>query len=399
LARHDENVAHRAVSALSVIAAGATLAAFPVGAGLERTPSGPATLTSARTETIGIGGPVSAPPYDSTARVLMNWTVTVGPGGRAGPVRPVVGGVAYDPVELPSTPGTYTFPAPRVRLALPLGLVQETGEHAIVTREACRPQVERDADPCETSWVDVQRAGQPDIRDRGAQLAIGWNSEPDVDGDLRGDETEDRTDLRVSAVPTREPDGRLRLAVTLTNAGTLTADLPSLDVSWLAGARWAGGCAASSTFPGCVSPPLAPGESRVFTVHAEDPDATTATITARAEGQDLAPADNSTALAFSPAPPFAVVTAKAQRLSRGIKVQLSGVRPGLTRVTAAFTVRGHQIKLARTVTLVPYVSRTITLKATGPALRSLRRHAPVKGEITVRTPGTANAMTARTVIR
>jgi hypothetical protein len=382
-----------------LIAAGAPLAAFPVGAGLERTPSGPATLTSTRTETVAAGSAVPAPPYDSASRVLMNWTVTVGPGGRAGAVRPVIGGAAYDPVDLPATPGTYTFPAPRVRLALPLGLVQETGEHAIVSREPCRPEIDRASDPCETSWVDIQRAGQPDIRDRGAQLALAFKSEPDVDGDLRGDETEDRTDLRVSALPTREADGRLRLDVTLTNAGTLTADLPSLDTSWLAGARWEGGCTASSAGPRCVSPPLAPGESRVFTVHAEDPDATTATITARAEGEDLAPADNSTALAFSPAAPFAVATAKAQRLSGGINVHLSGVRPGPARVTATFTVRGHEFKLGRTVTLAPYVPRTITLRASGAKLRSLRRHAPVTGDITVRTPGAATAITTRTVIR
>jgi hypothetical protein len=387
------------MSALSVIAAGATLAAFPVGAGLERTPSGPATLTSTRTETVGIGGAVAAPPYDSASRVLMRWTVTVGPGGRAGAVQPVIGGVAYDPVDLPATPGTYTFPAPRVPLALPLGLAQETGEHAIVTREACRPQIQRVDDPCETSWVDIRRAGQPDLRDRGAQLAIAWTSEPDVDSDGRGDQTEDRTDLRVSALPTREPDGRLRLDVTLTNAGTLSADLPSLDTYWLAGARWEGGCLASSAGARCVSPPLAPGEARVFTLHAEDPDATTATITALAEGEDLAPADNSTALAFSPAAPFGVVTAKSQRLSRGIKVRLSAVRPGPARVTVAFTVRGHLVKLARTVTLAPYVPRIITLHASGAKLRSLRRHAPVKGEITVRTPATANAVTATTTVR
>ncbi|MDA0163427.1 hypothetical protein OM076_24350 [Solirubrobacter ginsenosidimutans] len=384
------------MSALSAIAVGATLAAFPVGAGLERTPSGPATLTSTKTETVAMVGAVPAAPYDSSSRVVMNWTVTVGPGGRAGVVGPVVGGVAYDPVDLPSTPGTYTFPAPRVRLALPLGLVQETGEHAIVTREACRPQIDRASDPCETSWLDIQRAGQPDLRDRGAQLALAWTSEPDVDGDLRGDLTEDRTDLRVSALPTREPDGRLRLDVTLTNAGALTADLPSLDTSWLAGARWEGGCLPSSAGARCVSPPLAPGETRVFSVHAEDPDATTATITARAEGEDLAPGDNSTALAFAPAAPFAVVTAKAQSLSRGIKVRLSAVRPGPARVTVAFTVRGHLVKLARTVTLAPYVPRTITLRATGAKLRSLRRHAPVKGEITVRTPGAVNAVSAAT---
>ena len=90
-----------------------------------------------------------------------------------------------------------------------LGLVQETGGHAIVTREACRPTIERALDPCETKWVDIQRDGPgATTRDRGAQLAISFNTEPDADGDLRGDLTEDRTDLRVSAVAgARAPTG------------------------------------------------------------------------------------------------------------------------------------------------------------------------------------------------
>ena len=41
----------------------------------------------------------------------------------------------------------------------------------------------------------------------------------------------------MSAVPAREPDGRLRVDVTLTNAGSLPADQPSFDATWLAGAR------------------------------------------------------------------------------------------------------------------------------------------------------------------
>jgi hypothetical protein len=277
----------------------------------------------------------------------------------------------------------------------PLGLVQATGGHAIVTREACRPDIARANDPCENTWVDIQREGQADVRDRGAQLTVAWKTEPDVDNDLRGDQTEDRTDLRVTTTPTREPDGRLRIGVTLTNAGTLPADMPSLGASSLAGARWEGACLPHSAFPYCLSTPLAPGESRVFAIRAEDPLATTATITAHSEGEDLAPADNSTAVAFAAAPPFELVAAKSQRLSRGIKVQVRGVRAGPARVTVAFKVRGHTIKLARTVTLAPYVARTVTLRAAGPKLRSLRRHAPVNAEIAARTPGEANAVTAK----
>jgi len=306
--------------------------------------------------------------------------------------------VAGAPVELPATPGTYTFPLRHAPLTSSVGLVQTTGGHAIVTREGCRATIDRALDPCESKWVAIQREGQPDVIDRGAQLAITFNSEPDVDGDLRGDESEDRTDLRVAAIPAREPDGRLRVEVTLTNLGSVPADQPSLDVSWLTGARFEGGCLPQSAFPHCLSTPLAAGESRVFVVRAEDPAATTLTIDARSEGADLTPEDNSTVAGFLPAPAFDLETAHSQRLSRGIKVQVRGVAAGPARVTVAFTVRGHTIKLARTVALQPYVARTVTLRAGGAKLRSLRRHRPLDAEIAVRAPG-GMPITTRTVIR
>jgi len=134
----------------------------------ERTPDGPATLISAWT----------APADQADGSVLTSLTVKVGAGGRAGVVRPLVGGVAGDPIDLPATPGTYTFPVRHVRLAAPLGLVQEAGGLAIMSREACRPTIARSLDPCETRWVDIQRTGQGTTSDRGAQLAISFNTEP-----------------------------------------------------------------------------------------------------------------------------------------------------------------------------------------------------------------------------
>jgi hypothetical protein len=383
------------------LAAGA-LAAFPAAARAENTPDGAATLISTYLSTapaiVGEVGALSAGGYYGP-RVVISWTVTVGAGGRAGTVRPKIGTVLGDPVELPAEPGTYTFRAPHVASTWPLGLVQSTGGHAIVTREACRPDAGRSADPCEYKWVDILRDGQPDERDRGAQLALTFNTEPDADSDLRGDLTEDHTDLRVSTKPSREADGRLRIEVTVTNAGPLAADLFSLDATPLAGARWEGACLPHSAFPHCLSTPLAAGESRVFVIRAEDPGATTATVTARSEGADLAAADNAGVASFAAAPSFDLVTAKEQRLSKGVKVQVRGVRAGPARVTVAFKVRGHTIKLARVVKLAPYTARTVTLHATGAKLRSLRRHAPLSAEISVRTPGTQDAVTAKTVIR
>ena len=68
--------------------------------------------------------------------VLTSWTVTVGRGGRAGHGAPVVGRAVGDPVELPATPGTYTFPAHAhvnwQDCGAEPGLIQETGEHAVL---------------------------------------------------------------------------------------------------------------------------------------------------------------------------------------------------------------------------------------------------------------------------
>jgi hypothetical protein len=355
-------------------------ALFPGAVAAENTPDGPATLVSHS------GAPVTA------GRVVTSWTLTVGRGGHAGIVRPLLGGVAGEPVQLPATPGAYTFALAHTA-AGPEGLIQETGGLAIVTREPCRPTIARALDPCETKWLDIKQAGHEDIRDRGAQLAVAFNSEPDVDGDLRGDLTEDRTDLRVSAVPERGRDGRLRVDVTLTNAGGLSADRPSLDVSWLANARVEGACV--GVFPQCVTTPLGPGESRSFVIRAEDPDATSVTVSTRSEGTDVAPADNSTVAGFLPAPPYDLAVADRQRLSRGVRVRVRGVAAGPARVTAAFKIRGHTFKLARTVELTPYVARTVTLRATGATLRSLRRHAPLEAALAVEGP----AVTASTTVR
>jgi hypothetical protein len=261
-------------------------ALLPGAAANETTPNGPAVL-------VGTVAPAPA------GQAVTSWSVTVGPGGSGGIVRPLLGGVPGDPVELPAKPGTYTFAVPPGS-SPPLGLVQETGGHAIVVREACRPTIERSLDPCENTWLDIRRSGQEDVRDRGAHLAITYATEPDMDGDGRGDTTQDRTDLRVSAEPTRDHQGRLRIDVTLTNAGSLTADRPSLDVSYLAGARIEGACL--TPYPSCLTPPLAAGESRTFVVRAYDPAATSATVSAAAEGADLEPADNSTVTGFLRSP-------------------------------------------------------------------------------------------------
>src|SRR3954470_22499105 len=110
---------------------------FPGAAPSEHTPDGPATLISHS------GAPAQA------GRVLMSWTVTVGPGGREGIVRPLLGGVTGEPGEPPATRGPSASALPRTQTA-PYGLDQETGRQASVPGEPCRPAIARSLDPCET---------------------------------------------------------------------------------------------------------------------------------------------------------------------------------------------------------------------------------------------------------
>ena len=71
------------------------------------------------------------------------------------------------------------------------------------------------------------RRGRPDAGPPGRAAGVTGVFEPDLDEDLVGDTTEDRTDLRVSATGGRGADGRAQVTVTITNAGPLAADLPT----------------------------------------------------------------------------------------------------------------------------------------------------------------------------
>ena len=66
-----------------------------------------------------------------------------------------------------------------------------------------------------------------------------------------------------------------------------------------------------------------------------------------------------------------MTTARRQALRRGVKVVLRG--QGSTRVIAAFNVRGRTVRIASTVVLQRGVERTLTLRAHGAKLRTLRR--------------------------
>jgi hypothetical protein len=84
-----------------------------------------------------------------------------------------------------------------------------------------------------------------------------------------------------------------------------------------------------------------------------------------------------------------------------VKVQVRGVRAGRTRVTVAFSVRGKTVKVGKVVKLSPYAARTVTVKAVGARLRSLKRAAksgPLAAEITARTFSGKTPVTAKTTV-
>ena len=359
-----------------VLATVAGAVAFPAAAAADTTPAGPATLT------VGYGPNVACPMYSGGPAVIVAWQVDVGEGGQGGTVRPLFGDVVGDPVELPTQPGRYRFPAPHLYRDMntcgeTVGLVQSTGDHAVLKRDAPSYQ-----------YVNVAREGQPDEHIDGARLAADMVLERDLDRDLRGDVTEDRTDLRLSANAVREADERVRVDVTVTNAGLLAADMPRLETTSLPGARWEGTCMPIFAYPLCATTKLEPGESRLFRLRGDLPDAVAGEVAAISEGPDLAGTDNRAAVILPAAPTFDLVAAPSQRLKNGIAIQLRGIRAGRARVTVAFKVRGKTIKLSRLIPLTPYTAKKVTIRATGPKLRSLRRMlagGALSAEITART--------------
>lgn len=385
---------------LGVLAAGCAVLVTAAPARADLTPDGPATLLPADIAPCPM---VVGPP-----NVTVAWRVTVGEGGRAGLVRPVFdyfgSAVVGDPVELPAAPGIYTFPAPHKAFDIcadPVGVVQESGGHAIAARGR------------EDQSLVVRREGQADERLPEARLTLERVTETDVDRDLLGDTTEDRTDLRITNTRFVFHDNqRISTTIVVTNAGPLAADLLTLETIRPDGFKgtWQNEC--GSVQPSMVNGRdqcgvgrLAAGESRTFTYDSDNPPARGVRILVRSEGEDLAPADNAVELVrsqYQPGTPAPRTVAKTElttkrrhTLRRGVRVKVRG--DGATRVTAAIKVRGRTIRVTRAVILRRGVERTITLRAHGAKLRTLRRAAArdtLKATITVRNAGgTATATT------
>ena len=262
-------------------------------------------------------------------RLLTGFRVVVQPGGRAGTIRflvhesPAYGGQGPRtvhvgaPVTLPAEPGTYTFPAPHVFAdyrSITYGIEQETGGHAITAQIRCEPE-DGEGDVCNSQSVDVYRpplgGAIPDRRtasevQRGRELTIEPITEPDIDLDGAGDETEDRTNLRASATTQRLSGHRRAFDVTVENAGPRTADRPQVKAHFLPspglGDRspacvseqrrfFSGAEGDSARDQYCVLAPLAVGEQRTVRLVVPDLGFGDAYFSLSAEGRDLAYGD------------------------------------------------------------------------------------------------------------
>lgn len=372
--------------------------------------------------------------------VLQAVTVTVGPGGSAGQVRLRVSDPSVDPgrgvllgdwATLPAEPGTYTFPAPRLRIdyrSVVLALDQQTGGHAIVEQRPCTPELGRFADVCQIvsldAWSPILGDGvsgappdaspgapEPTERRPGQQLRIAPVTEIDRDGDLAGDRTEDRTDLAVRADAVRGRDGKM--TITVTNNGPRAADWPRVTIDrsqergWSSPARgWTPECVAPQTRQAapsliqnstyCDLPALAPGQSHTVSLPTVD-DGRPVVVTAAAEGPDLADADNAATVVprLADAPAATLRAPKRARAVRGVRLRVRSELAGAARATLSVRFRGRLRTTTRTLSLRARSARTVVVR---PALvRGRRPTGRATLVVTITAPGSETRTLRRTV--
>jgi len=419
-----------AVAALLVSVAGTAIAAPPPSFEPDRlTPNGPATVSSVWRGAVTAEG--------RSPEVLTGVRVTVGPGGRAGPIRLRVSsgqdperGTQLGPwVELPAEPGVYAFPAPALRWDYRDGVIavdQQVGGHAIVHQGACTPEQGQYADLCQIVSLDVfhdladgdsgaptDAVGPPE-RHPGQRLTVTGVVKGDRDRDRVPDD-EDRTDLRLTATRTFASDGSSTIRATITNAGPRAVDRPILATD--AGLRrevWTPACRAEETTSGlggsfplgvqgwdpvswCPLNALAPSASATVTGALPSALANeTITVNASADGEDLVQADNQVKLAGRPVSNASAVvlrTPKRQRVgSRGLRVVVQTRKAGTLRVT----VRIGALRSVRVVGVDPGLHRrTVTFR---PRLKGPRaRTATVTARLTARD-GTVTRTSSRMVV-
>lgn len=407
------------------------LFAPPADAQVHLTPEGPATLVNVR----GAAQTAEGRPPE----VLVAVRVGVAEGGRADNVRLRVrspqdprGTQVGELIALPAAPGTYTFPAPHVRFDYRSGVVgidQTSGGLALLRSGPCDlpagPPAPENS-PCQAVGVDLYagdpppgESGTPQRLD-GRRLALIPVVERDLDQDLRGDVTEDRTDLTLRATAELAPDGSRLVRVVVENRGPVEASRPYIG-DWFATA-WPAGCTREPVEPysGGPAPPvpaprgfateaLPSGASliRMFTV-APGPSGRM-TIRVSSENPDLQPADDSVTVdlpatpeapAAPPPPPssLALVADDRQTLRSGVGVTVGSVddRDVLVRVSVR---RGRAVlAVTRRLRLSAGQPRNLRLRFTGRFLRILRRATPVRATITLRVAGGPAAESRRILL-
>lgn len=354
----------RAVSPLAALASLALLA-VPDGAGADEvalTPEGPATIAGVWT---GVSTAEGRPP-----QVAVGWTVTVGPGGRGGPVRlqaittgasrRVVGG---GPVEqLPATPGTYRFTLPAGK-GLRIGdyrsvspaIAQATGGHAILVRPAPTPERGPFADLAQLWHTDVfTPAPADDAQDvtpsqalPGTRLAVEMATEYDVDQDGLGDQTQDVGDLKVLSARVGQREGtKVEVVAHVRNAGTTVRDRATIDQDGIP--RWV--CAG----PACGVQEIAAGQEADLRTVVDAAHGEPTQVTVSAEGPDLTPADNTLAL-----PPRVGLSApdSAGSPAGGIRIRVGLGRAGTVKLAA----RAAGLGFGRTLSFASAGRKTILL--------------------------------------
>ena len=192
--------------------------------------------------------------------------------------------------------------------------------------------------------------------------------QPDVDHDLRGDPTEDRTDLQLGllrrSVPTAAGGPRSRCAT----PGRFQ------PISRLLKATGSASRSEAGSGPRFALAPLAVGETRTLTLDADLP----VRPGAVGLGQLEAPT--------SPRPTIAHVRPRhgalaprspprqSQSLRKGIKVDVERARaPPRPADGGLQGARPHGFAWLARSTLAPNAARTVTVRATGAKLRSLKR--------------------------
>ncbi|HYF26324.1 MAG TPA: hypothetical protein VD931_11350, partial [Baekduia sp.] len=200
-------------------------------------------------------------------------------------------------------------------------------------------------------------------------------------------------DLRALAarVVGRAGDGLLELEARVRNVGTTVRHRPGIRIPDGA-SGWRCPKPGDGQWRSCAGDPLGPGSEQTVRLFVQTPDGRVPeTVTVAAEGPDLAPADNTIAVASTPALTLAKVPGGATP-----RVRLGVDRPGAVRLRA----RIAGIRIDRTITFLRAERRVVRLLPARAAdrrrlARALRRPGRLTASVTATLADGAAALRAR----